>query len=262
MTSRARSALVVDGDASYRGVLKDGLTGAGYAVSFAPDVRRGLRAFEDKHPDIVLLDVRLPDGSGIELCKELRRRSDIPIIMVSAVAEELDIVLCFELGADDYVPKPFRLRELVARMDSAIRHWERGRRAAGRPTRDVESVEVGPYRIDFLARTVEVEGRFIELPQLEFDLLAHLALVPGRVCTREELMSDVWHKSAVDGPADDRTLDTHMYRLRTKLEKDPAHPKWIVTVRGVGYLLNDGRRGVAESETDERGAVELSRNGR
>lgn len=216
----------------------------------ASDASQALRLFEARSPNIALLDLRLPGMSGSELCRELRLRSDIPIIMISAVTEELDIVLCFELGADDYVPKPFRMRELAARIDAAIRHWEAARRATGQPTHNVETVKIGPYAIDFAARNVELNGEGVELALKEFDLLAHLAQAPRRVCSREEIMGDVWGISAVEHPADDKTLDVHMYRLRAKLEVDPSRPQWIVTVRGVGYLLNDGRRGNQGTETE------------
>jgi two-component system response regulator RegX3 len=251
-----RTVLVVDDDASYREALSAGLKGEGFAVLLAADARTALYIFASAKPDVVLLDLRLPDQPGSEVCREMRRDSDAPIIMLSAVAEELDIVLCFELGADDYVPKPFRLRELVARIDAALRHRERARKAEGRPREFPVAVQVGPFRIDFVGRTVEIHGQRVELSRKEFDLLAHLATTPGRVCTREELMDEVWGTET----ADDRTLDTHMYRLRTKLEKDSAHPKWIVTVRGVGFLLNDGLRGVRADAGDETdGAAQPNR---
>jgi two-component system response regulator RegX3 len=243
-----RSILVVDDDASYRSALEAGLTSIGYSVSLASDAHQALRLFETRCPDLVLLDIRLPGMSGTDLCRELRRQSDVPIIMISDVAEELDIVLCFELGADDFVPKPFRLRELNARLESTLRHWERGRKAAGLPTRNVERVEIGPYRIDFVARTVEVNGQRVELVLKEFDLLAHFAAAPGRVCSRREIMVGVWGHGEYDDVVGDKTLDVHMYRLRNKLEKDPAHPKWIVRVRGVGYLLHDGKRAIPAAQ--------------
>jgi len=245
---RRGRVLVVDDDASYRDALASGLKSEGFFVSLAVDGKSALRAFGDMTPDVVLLDVRLPDMSGTDVCRELRRLSDIPIIMLSAVAEEIDIVLSFELGANDYVSKPFRLRELVARMEAATRHRERARRAEGQPLKDHDPIEIGALRIDCVARIVEVAGKRVDLSRKEFDLLAHLATVPGRVCSREELMEEVWGATTPDEMTDDRTLDTHMYRLRSKLEKDPAHPCWIVTVRGVGFLMNDGRRGPQRAE--------------
>jgi two-component system response regulator RegX3 len=224
------------------------LKSEGFFVRVARDGKSALRAFGDTTPDVVLLDMRLPDMSGTDVCRELRRLSDIPIVMLSAVAEEIDIVLSFELGADDYVPKPFRLRELVARMEAAMRHRERARRPEGQPVQVQDPIEIGVLRIDFDARIVEVAGKRVDLSRKEFDLLAHLATVPGRVCSREWLMEEVWGVTTPDEMTDDRTLDTHMYRLRSKLEKDPAHPCWIVTVRGVGFLMNDGRRGPHRAE--------------
>jgi two-component system response regulator RegX3 len=234
----------VDDDASYRDALASGLKNEGFTVYLAPDGRTALQLFATRKPDVVLLDLLLPDIPGTDVCKEMRKESDTPILMLSAVGEEVEIVLCLELGADDYIPKPFRLRELVARMDTAIRHRERARKVEGRPRESQGTKTIGPFEIDFDGWTVTRDGKSVNLSRKEFDLVAHLALVPGRVCTREELMDDVWGSES----ADDRTLDTHMYRLRGKLETDPAHPRWIVTVRGVGFLLNDGLRGVRDSE--------------
>lgn len=249
MTGNARSILIVDNDASYRAALEAGLSALGYSVSLASDARYALRLLSDRSPGAIVLELHLPGTSGPELLRELRRQSDVPIVVISAAAEELDIVLCFELGADDFVPKPIRIRELQARIEAALRHWERSRKAAGMPTRTVSVVEVGPYRIDFLVRSVELNGERVDLALKEFDLLAHLATASGRLCSRQELMNDVWGPGASEG--DDKTLDVHIRRLRLKLEKEPSHPKWIVTVRGVGYLLNDGRRisRMSENET-------------
>ncbi len=248
---RRPSALVVDDDASYRHALEAGLKSEGFTVYLASNGRTALQMFISRKPDVVLLDLLLPDMPGTEVCKEMRRESDTPILMLSAVAEEVDIVLSLELGADDYIPKPFRLRELIARMGTAIRHRERARKADGR-RRQTQGVKiVGPFEIDYDGRTVTLEGEAVNLSRKEFDLLVYLALVPGRVCTREELMDDVWGSES----SDDRTLDTHIYRLRTKLEKDLQHPKWIVTVRGVGFLLNDGQRGVRRPEEDDGAAA-------
>lgn len=236
-----RSVLVVDDDASYRVALDVGLKGAGFNVHLASDARTALISFAQMKPDIILLDLLLPDKSGSEVCREIRSDSDVPIIMLSAVNEELDIVLCFELGADDYVPKPFRLRELVARMDVTIRRRERTRTVEGLRDKVPRVIDVGPYHIDFIARSVEMNNKYVELSRKEFDLLAYLALASGRVCSREELMNQVWGFEK----SENRTLDTHMYRLRSKLEVDPARPVWIVTVRGLGFLLRE-----VESATD------------
>jgi two-component system response regulator RegX3 len=241
--------LLVDQDASCRRALCSGLRREGFFVRAVPDGRSALRRFSETAPDAVLLEAQLPDVSGLDVCRQLRGSSDVGIIMLSSVTEELDVVLSFELGADDYVPKPVRLRELVARVEAVIRR--RGRTPGEQPARVPEAVQIGTLRIDFLARFVEVDGARIDMPRKEFDLLAKLASVPGQLCSREELLEGVF---GYDDPTDDRTLDVHMYRLRSKLEKDPAHPTRIVTVRGVGFLLNDSelraRGGVTPAVTD------------
>lgn len=242
---RRGRVLVVDDDASYRDALASGLTSEGFLVRVAGDGRSALRLFADVSPDAVLLDVRLPDMAGTDVCRELRRVSDVPILMLSAVMEEVDVVLSFELGADDYVPKPFRLRELVARMEAAMRRRQRTCKTEGQTATAPDPIEIEGLRIDFVARIVEVAGARVELSRREFDLLAHLASGAGRVCSREELMAEVWGVARPSETTDDRTLDTHIYRLRSKLEEDPARPRWIVTVRGVGFLLNDGGPGHA-----------------
>ena len=232
---------MVDDDASYRQALEAGLQQEGFTVSLATNGREALRVAREVRLDAVLLDLRLPDISGIEVCRELRKWSDVPILMLSAVADELDIVLCFELGADDYIPKPFRRRELVARVEAAIRHRDRARRAQSVEP-EMRELVVGPLTVDFVARIVELDGKRVELAKREFDLLAYLATKPNRVVSREELMEAVWGIEL----RDDRTIDTHMYRLRSKIEADSTHPELIVTVRGVGFLLRD------QAEPDRR----------
>jgi two-component system response regulator RegX3 len=249
--------LVVDDDLSYREVLNVGLAHEGFTVHLAADGKNALHGFARTKPDVVLLDLRLPDLSGSEVLKEIRKVSDTPVVMLSASNEELDIVLCFELGADDYVAKPFRLRELVARLNAAIRQHERAQLSDGRVTelsKPLEPLTLGALRVDFDSHTVELDGKPVQLSRKEFGLLVHLALTPGRVSSRAELMNEIWGS----GSPDDRTLDTHIYRLRTKLEDDPTRPSWIITVRGVGFLLNDGRR--RPSSMDSREAAETQPN--
>jgi two-component system response regulator RegX3 len=218
-------------------VLSSGLRREGFFVRAVANGQGALRLFAETAPDAVLLEARLPDMSGVDVCRVLRSISDVAIIMVSGVTEELDVVLSFELGADDYVAKPVRLRELVARVEAVIRRRDRAR--GGQPAKLREAVEIGDLRIDFLARVVELDGARIDMPRKEFDLLARLATVPGLLCSREELLEDVFgYGDATDG----RTLDVHVYRLRSKIENDPAHPNRIVTVRGLGFLLTDGER--------------------
>ncbi len=251
--------LLVDQDASCRRELSSGLRREGFFVRAVADGQSALRLFTDTAPDAVLLEVRLPDMSGVDVCRVLRSISDVAIIMVSGVTEELDVVLSFELGADDYVAKPVRFRELVARVGAVIRRRDRAR--GGQPAKAREAVEIGDLRIDFLARVVEVDGARIEMPRKEFELLARLATVPGLLCSREELLQDVFgYGDATDG----RTLDVHVYRLRSKIEKDPSHPSRIVTVRGLGFLLTDGEpraRGTGALDVTDGATESVSRRG-
>jgi two-component system response regulator RegX3 len=214
-------------------VLSSGLRREGFFVRAVADGHSALRLFAETAPDAVLLESRLPDISGVDVCRVLRSISDVAIIMVSDVTEELDVVLSFELGADDYVAKPVRLRELIARVEAVTRRRDRAR--GGQAVKVREAVQIADLWIHFLARVVEVDGAPIHLTRREFDLLAHLATVPGQLCSREELLGGVF---GYDGATNGRTLDVHVYRLRSRIEKDPAHPSRIVTVRGLGFLLN------------------------
>lgn len=218
--------LVVDDEDSYRQALASGLTREGFAVELAADGHEALRLFHRVHPDLVLLDLMLPDRSGVELCQRMRAAAPVPIIMVTARDAEVDVVVGLEIGAADYVAKPFRLRELVARIRAVLR-----RGAPGPAPRDDVLVQ-GPVRLDAARREVTVEGRSVELSRKEFDLLALLMAQPGQVVTREWCIDRLWWDQDL---ADSRTLDTHVKRLRRKIEVDPAHPRHLVTVRGVGF---------------------------
>jgi len=218
--------LVVDDEESYRQALASGLSREGFAVELAADGHEALRLFHRVHPDLVLLDVMLPDQSGVELCQRMRALAPIPIIMVTARDSEVDVVLGLELGASDYVAKPFRLRELVARMRAVLR-----RGSTTNAPRD-EIVQVGPVRLDTGRREVTVDGRPVDLSRKEFDLLALLMSHAGQVVTREWCIDRLWWDQEL---SDTRTLDTHVKRLRRKVEPDPAHPRHLVTVRGVGF---------------------------
>jgi two-component system response regulator RegX3 len=198
----------------------------GFAVEIAGDGHEALRLFHRVHPDLVLLDVMLPDQSGIELCQQMRALKPIPIIMVTARDSEVDVVLGLELGASDYVAKPFRLRELVARMRAVLR------RGAAVAEHHDEVLHVGPVRLDAGRREVMVHERPVELSRKEFDLLSLLMSHSGQVVTRDGCIDRLWWDQEL---TDTRTLDTHIKRLRRKIEPDPANPRHLVTVRGVGF---------------------------
>jgi two-component system response regulator RegX3 len=218
--------LVVDDEESYRQALASGLNREGFAVECAGDGHEALRLFHRVHPDLVLLDVMLPDLSGIELCQQMRALKPVPIIMVTARDSEVDVVLGLELGASDYVPKPFRLRELVARMRAVLR------RGVAVAEHHEEVLHVGPVRLDAGRREVTVHESPVELSRKEFDLLSLLMSHSGQVVTRDGCIDRLWWDQEL---TDTRTLDTHIKRLRRKIEPDPANPRHLVTVRGVGF---------------------------
>jgi two-component system response regulator RegX3 len=218
--------LVVDDEESYRQALASGLNREGFSVESAGDGHEALRLFHRVHPDLVLLDVMLPDQSGIEVCQQMRSLKPVPIIMVTARDSEVDIVLGLELGAADYVAKPFRLRELVARMRAVLRRGD-----AVSDHHD-EVLAVGPVRLDSGRREVTVDEVHVDLSRKEFDLLALLMAHSGQVVTRDVCIDRLWWDQEL---TDTRTLDTHIKRLRRKVEVDPANPRHLVTVRGVGF---------------------------
>jgi len=221
--------LVVDDEQSYRDALRIALEREGFRVEVAADGAEAIARFDAVRPALVLLDVMLPRISGIDVCRELRSRSQVPIIMVTARNAEIDAVVGLEVGADDYVTKPFRLRELVARVRAALR---RGRGDEAGVAQPDEVLEVGDVRLDAARHEVAVRGERVALPLKEFELLELLLANAGRVLTRDVLIDRVW------GPnyyGDTKTLDVHVKRLRAKVENDPGHPARIVTVRGVGY---------------------------
>lgn len=237
--------LVVEDEESYREALQAGLSKEGFEVELAADGIEGLRMFTERPPDLVLLDLMLPGMSGTEVCRRMRQLASVPVIMVTALDAEVDVVLGLELGAADYVTKPYRLRELVARIQSVLRrlaHTESGELGRPRtpdPSGGAETVSAGPITIDFARREVTRDERLVHLSRREFDLLALLLSPPGQVRTRDELIDRLW--SGLD-LSDTRTLDTHIRRLRVKLERDPADPEYLVTVRGVGFRFDaEGR---------------------
>jgi len=220
--------LVVDDEQSYRDALAVALEREGFIVETAADGAEAIARFDAAKPALVLLDVMLPQMSGVDVCREIRTRSQVPIIMVTARNSEIDAVVGLEVGADDYITKPFRLRELVARVRAALRRGPVGDRDA--PSEEV--VEIGEVRLDAGRHEVFVRDELVAMPLKEFELLEILLLNSGRVLTRDVLIDRVW------GPnyyGDTKTLDVHVKRLRSKIEADPANPARLVTVRGVGY---------------------------
>ncbi|WP_420639678.1 response regulator [Candidatus Poriferisocius sp.] len=226
--------LIVEDEESFVEALTVGLTREGFTVRVARDGKEALDYFDAMAPDIVLLDVMLPLVSGIDVCRQIRARSQVPIIMVTAKGEEIDAVVGLEVGADDYVTKPYRLRELVSRMRSLLR---RSRWTAESETFLREVIEVGDVSINPERHEVSVRGEPIELPLKEFDLLELLLANAGRVLTRDALIDQVWGSDYVGGT---KTLDVHVKRLRSKIEDDPANPRRIVTIRGLGYKYATG----------------------
>jgi two-component system, OmpR family, response regulator RegX3 len=198
----------------------------GYAVERCTDGAVGLDRFSATGADLVLLDLMLPGMSGEEICREIRRRSSVPIIMLTARDTEIDKVVGLELGADDYVTKPFSTRELLARIRAVMR------RTAGGPRSTVEALEGGGIRLDSERFEVTVDGELVHMPRKEFELLELLMENAGRVLTRETLIDRIW---GVDYFGDTRTLDVHIKRLRAKCEPDPRNPRHLVTIRGLGY---------------------------
>jgi two-component system response regulator RegX3 len=222
---------VVEDEASFVEALSIGLRREGFEVAVATDGAEALARFDEVNPDLVLLDVMLPKVSGIEVCRQLRKRTRTPIIMVTAKSAEIDTVVGLEVGADDYVTKPYRLRELIARMRAVLRR-SGDIQADGVPLMTPGSVEVGVVRLDPDEHRVDVDGRVISLPLKEFELLHMLLANAGRVLPRETLIDRVWGSDYV---GDTKTLDVHIKRLRSKIERDPAAPERIVTIRGLGY---------------------------
>lgn len=221
--------LVVEDEASFSDALSFMLRKEGFDVTVAADGEAGLTAFRDHPTDLVLLDLMLPRMSGTDVCKLIRQVSQVPIIMLTAKDSELDKVVGLELGADDYVTKPFSARELLARIRAVLR-----RQADSALTDDTSALSVGPILMDVDRHIVTIRGETVRLPLKEFVLLEFLVRNAGRVLTRGQLLDRVW---GADYVGDSKTLDVHIKRLRTKIELDPASPRHLLTVRGVGYRL-------------------------
>ena len=228
-TSTSRRVLVVDDEPKIAETVGDYLRSAGYAVDTAASGQEAIASARCRPPDLVVLDLGLPGLDGLDVARELRRGSSVPIIILTARGDETDRVLGLELGADDYLVKPFSLRELVARVRAVLRRTDG-------PTADREHLEVLDVTVDTARRRVTVGGRGVELTATEFDLMAQLARQPGRVFSRAQLLHAV-HGVVVD--AYERTVDAHVKNIRRKLEPDPQHPRYLLTVHGVGYRFAD-----------------------
>ena len=235
MTSQSPTVLVVEDEDSFVDALTVGLKREGFRVQVARDGAEALDLFDVVRPDLVLLDVMLPTVSGIDVCRELRSRSKVPIIMVTAKGAEIDTVVGLEVGADDYVTKPYRLRELVARMRAVLR---RSPSEVGPADPGSEVLAVGDVSVDPERHEVTIRGEEVSLPLKEFELLALLLDNAGRVLTRDVLIDRVWGHDYV---GDTKTLDVHVKRLRAKVEEDPSNPTRIITIRGLGYKYDSPR---------------------
>jgi two-component system, OmpR family, response regulator RegX3 len=218
--------LVVEDEQSLADSVRYNLEREGYAVSIAGDGRAALERFRADRPSLIILDLMLPEMSGLDVCRQVRAESDVPIIMVTAKDSESDKVIGLELGADDYVTKPFSLRELVSRVRANLRRSARG-------IADADDVLVGgPATMDVLRHEVVVNGESVALPPKEFELLETFLRRKGRLLTREFLIEEVW---GPDYFGDTKTLDVHVKRIRRKIEPDPHRPEFLLTVRGLGY---------------------------
>jgi DNA-binding response OmpR family regulator len=223
--------LLVDDENSVQTLLAYPLRKDGYDVVPARDGREALDRFAEQRFDLVVLDIMLPKLDGIEVCRRLRSRSQVPIIMLTAKDDEIDKVLGLEMGADDYITKPFSVREFRSRVRAALRRAEMAHLPTGG-----EPIVAGDLRIDFDRRVVEIRGDGVQLTYVEFEILAVLAGSPGLVMTREALLEHVWGDSSYRDP---RTVDVHIRHLREKLERDPKRPEFLFTVRGVGYRFRE-----------------------
>ncbi len=233
MTDSSPTILLVDDEDAVRKVLAFPLERDGYVVVQAADGEEALRRFAEQPVDLVVLDIMLPRLDGLEVCKRLRATSAVPIIMLTARDDELDKVIGLELGADDYITKPFSIREFRSRVRALLRR-SRVTHAAGEEVAEV--IEHPGLRIDLPRRAVEVRGAEVQLTFVEFELLRTLAAQPGRVFSRRMLLEALWKSADYRDP---RTIDVHVRHLREKLESEPRTPEFILTVRGVGYRFRD-----------------------
>jgi len=233
MANGSARILLVDDEQSIQTLLSYPLRKDGYHVTSALDGSEALRRFEEGRFDLVILDLMLPRMGGVEVCRQLRSRSQVPIIMLTAKGSETDKVAGLEVGADDYITKPFSMREFRSRVKAALRRSRMG----GESTAEADgAIETGELTIDFDRRMVTLGDEEIKVTYVEFEILGALARSPGRVLTRETLLEHVWGDSDYRDP---RTVDVHIRHLREKLESDPKEPEYLFTVRGVGYRFRE-----------------------
>jgi DNA-binding response OmpR family regulator len=231
MPNGSTRILLVDDEQSIQTLLSYPLRKDGYHVTSAQDGREALQRFEEARFDLVILDLMLPKLDGVEVCRELRSRSQVPIIMLTAKGSETDKVAGLEVGADDYITKPFSMREFRSRVKAALRRS----RMAGEPVEE-EQIDHGELKIDFGRRMVTLRDEEVRVTYVEFEILGALARSPGRVLSRETLLEHVWGDSEYRDP---RTVDVHIRHLREKIESDPKDPEFLFTVRGVGYRFKE-----------------------
>jgi two-component system response regulator RegX3 len=224
--------LVVEDEEALADTIRYGLEREGYEVSVAPDGRAALELLRADRPALVILDLMLPELSGLDVCRAIRAESDVPIVIVTAKDAEADKVAGLELGADDYVTKPFSVRELVSRVRAHLRRVEMSVTRAGSDG----TLRAGPVELDAAHHEVRVRGELVPMPPKEFALLEMLLRLKGRLLTRDHLIAEVW---GADYFGDTKTLDVHMKRLRQKVEEDPHRPAHLLTVRGLGYRFVD-----------------------
>jgi DNA-binding response OmpR family regulator len=239
MAERPTRILLVDDEQSILTLLSYPLRQDGHEVVRASSGAEALERFGESDFDLVVLDVMMPSVDGLEVCRRMRASSTVPIIMLTAKTEEIDKVLGLELGADDYITKPFSIREFRSRVKAALRRSAMSpvaSGAAGDDDEEIEPLEAGELRIDFAKRAVRMRGEGVPTTFVEFEILALLARHPGRVFSREGLLERIWGDSAYRDP---RTIDVHIRHLREKLERDAKEPEYIFTVRGVGYRFRD-----------------------
>jgi two-component system, OmpR family, response regulator len=237
MAERPTRILLADDEQAILTLLSYPLRQDGYEVVRASSGAEALERFHESDFDLVVLDVMMPNIDGLEVCKRLRATSSVPIIMLTAKTEEIDKVLGLELGADDYITKPFSIREFRSRVKAALRRSSMSPPTTGAELEDIpEPLESGELRIDFAKRTVRLRSETVRTTFVEFEILGVLARNPGRVFTREALLERIWGDFAYRDP---RTIDVHIRHLREKLERDPKEPEYVFTVRGVGYRFRD-----------------------